>query len=589
MEDVRFLKEHGQTESYLFFVDSNQRDKHIHPNPNEYMITFDSPFKNVYSVEVLDASIPRTQYSVDYHNNSFCYEVDEVETTIYLDIGDYTNGEFINHFNGKTNNVLKISDVSFPSTIRNTFVITSDNEFKLIMKKSSIRSSLGFNEFPNKTESTLYTSTTHDYDIREDNNSLNIIIDNRNYTLRMPPNVYTHEDFINSLTILFNTYNISTTLIKDDLLQLESTVYFSLDMAKSSMRTMFCIRDNCCYTSVMKNNKYTFRCSITKNLRVEQDFVSVLNTDYYDTFGLFSDISANDDENAFPVLPGNVLYQQLPTQEEDVLFMGVELNIVASESVVQIDFKLVDSNYDVVVSGTTTSNTSIVTWVITNSAEYQLDRDEVYFVYISSNSTFNVYSHLSTTTSVLYVKPSITMSSELTRAYVYVQSVSDMYAYSDDVNLSISLNIQCNVSKRKYSIVAPGMYSLIGDRYVLLRSKEIEDHLYRHRANEKYSIGLAKFKLSTTGYDETSLDYTRLPQRTFHPIGKLDKISFSFQRIDGSLYNFRGLNHTITLSIHYYTVEQKNVTFKSTLNPNYNPDFMQYQIDGFNREFERLL
>ena len=65
MEDVQYLKDHSTKESYMFNVDSKDRDKDTYYSPAEYAVKFSAPFKLVYSLEVLDASIPRTQYGVD--------------------------------------------------------------------------------------------------------------------------------------------------------------------------------------------------------------------------------------------------------------------------------------------------------------------------------------------------------------------------------------------------------------------------------------------------------------------------------------------------------------------------------------------
>lgn len=61
IEDIQYLQEHSAKESYIFFVDSKDRDYTLYPTPQSYRINFSAPFKHVYSLEILDASIPRTQ------------------------------------------------------------------------------------------------------------------------------------------------------------------------------------------------------------------------------------------------------------------------------------------------------------------------------------------------------------------------------------------------------------------------------------------------------------------------------------------------------------------------------------------------
>jgi hypothetical protein len=138
---------------------------------------------------------------------------------------------------------------------------------------------------------------------------------------------------------------------------------------------------------------------------------------------------------------------------------------------------------------------------------------------------------------------------------------------------SIIFRIETN--ERPNIVTAPGQYSLTGDRYVILRCPEIEQHLYRSRSYERYTMGLAKFKLSTYGYDDTTIDFAKIPVRTFHPIGKLNNMTFRFEKSNGELYNFRGLNHTLTLAIRYYTPIQRGEFTNFQLNPNYDPEYFR--------------
>jgi len=70
MEDVDYAIEHCDTDTYILNVDSADRDRLRFPTPAEYGIQFSEPFRMVHGIEVLDASIPNTMYTVDTHNNT---------------------------------------------------------------------------------------------------------------------------------------------------------------------------------------------------------------------------------------------------------------------------------------------------------------------------------------------------------------------------------------------------------------------------------------------------------------------------------------------------------------------------------------
>ena len=147
-------------------------------------------------------------------------------------------------------------------------------------------------------------------------------------------------------------------------------------------------------------------------------------------------------------------------------------------------------------------------------------------------------------------------------------------------------------TETKYRIIPPGMYNLTGTRYIILKCNEIQEHLHKSKAFELYNSGLAKFKMGVIGYDDQRFDYntTISPPLTFHPIGKLSQMSLRFEKGDGTVYNFRGLDHTITFLIKYYKPIFKLENFDNyMLNPNYNPNIMEYKYQDNESESDEEL
>ncbi len=145
---------------------------------------------------------------------------------------------------------------------------------------------------------------------------------------------------------------------------------------------------------------------------------------------------------------------------------------------------------------------------------------------------------------------------------------------ADDIYYQISMNI---IAKDEYHVLsAPGLYSLVGPRYIVLRCPEIEENSFRSLAYSKHHLGLAKFRLGVVGYSENRLDFSKVPTREFHPIGKLSRLTLRFELSNGTLYDFKGVNHTITFAIHYYEPTSQNMFQQSILNPNYDGNFLEY-------------
>ena len=80
-----------------------------------------------------------------------------------------------------------------------------------------------------------------------------------------------------------------------------------------------------------------------------------------------------------------------------------------------------------------------------------------------------------------------------------------------------------------YKVTSPGIVYFIGNKYIIMRCPEIEEHLYRSLSYSKNTLGLAKFRVDNVGLNNERLTITKLPVREFHPIGKLSKITLKFE------------------------------------------------------------
>lgn len=157
---------------------------------------------------------------------------------------------------------------------------------------------------------------------------------------------------------------------------------------------------------------------------------------------------------------------------------------------------------------------------------------------------------------------------------------NNIWSSLEGYNLSIRIDVADDYNR----IRAPGIYSLVGERYVILRCKEIEENSHRSLSYTKNPTGIAKFTLGIVGYSEERLDYASVPSREFHPIGKLSRLTLRFETQKGQLYDFKDVNHTLTFSIKYLEAVGKTEFTTSIINSNYNGDFMKYQYSQEEQE-----
>ena len=69
IDDIQYLYQNNVKENIVLLIDSNKRDRKRWRSPAEFVVEFPEPFKNVYGVELLNASVARTMFTIDKHNN----------------------------------------------------------------------------------------------------------------------------------------------------------------------------------------------------------------------------------------------------------------------------------------------------------------------------------------------------------------------------------------------------------------------------------------------------------------------------------------------------------------------------------------
>lgn len=171
MDDVQSLVSAAKEESYLFVVDSRGRDTGVYPTPSEHAIQFSSPFRNVFGLDLLDATVARTEYLVDDTTNRLSFAVGHpasaaqwalgawpgaaAKRTLAMQPGDYTLPQFVQHLNAKLAEVAEAHGEpavscyadSTPSDVTNKLVFTCSAPFTLFMDQAStLRHTLGFGD-----------------------------------------------------------------------------------------------------------------------------------------------------------------------------------------------------------------------------------------------------------------------------------------------------------------------------------------------------------------------------------------------------------------------------------------------------------
>jgi len=108
--DLSRLYNEGERYTYLLTVTGKT---------NNHTLKITPGFNNVTSVEIVEARIPFTEYTIEEDRNTIKYKVDGAsEVTITFDTRDYTNTDIIDYFNAKVKGLWNGSTTPAPAECR---------------------------------------------------------------------------------------------------------------------------------------------------------------------------------------------------------------------------------------------------------------------------------------------------------------------------------------------------------------------------------------------------------------------------------------------------------------------------------------
>lgn len=516
IEDVDFLKQNSIKQSYIFMVDSADRDRAASPTPAEYVVEFTTPFHNVVGVQVLHASIPRTMYSIDVRNNTvrfFIYDrafLSEMGSEALLDTsryktavltpGDYTiqtlvvelNNKLQMHVNDDNSNAfisITSETTTNPPEVQSLLRFRCPYAFVLDMSSSTAAEALGFDLFVDREEGSKPP------------------LERRFHP--MP--------WITSRPVPYKLYHS---------VDLEASVQLG------SERIVFEGPRGVVRKASLGTTKVAQQFSISSNGYLTKVFAALTTPDGFvkpnslTVWELYPDENGSPGQTPIPLLSGSG-------------------PIVGYIPVSYVDGGLSEQDDPVTVPldpGTY--------WLVLSQPDPDADV-LVYFNDVPSNARRGDFKIWSPETNAWLLQDTPT-------------------------GIHFELCVRIVTQDEYHVLTAPGMYSLIGERFIVLRCTEVEENSYRSLAYSRHCMGIAKIQLGVVGYSESRMDFSSVPVREFHPIGKLSRLTLRFETSSGQLYDFKGINHDLTFAINYYEPVQTTQFKQSILNPNYSGNVLSY-------------
>ena len=624
IEDINYLRNNSIKQHYTFIIDSVDRDRYKYPNPNKYVIEFNVPFKNVIGLEIIDSSIPRTMYNIDYENNLIYYYIGKKNN-------DYNIINGIKEIENETNLLINcdFSDDGY-AIIENNKYIELNNNINLynIYKRGGIG---GDN-----------IGITFSFKIKVTSNISNIInVNEKYYILNMG---YYHLHLIDDLDnpkigrylysgiLVYIKKNIVTPSLYDIYFVIGYDNSDAINIKEVIQGVNLEIENHICWT-ISENNDWRIYISTKSELYTKVNNYKSINNVFYteknigrecnNTFNNLTKISELTykygwNNNIKLHIKDFKIYNKVLTGDDIEMCKNNTMNMKNLPIWYKLDSNNINDNKlnsgsskfinyeDIFIKfsieeGDYTFKSFLTKYDKTDTYEIGFKKHtdpaevsnliDIYsmnpFIIdmkkstISENLGFDLYANaVPEHNNVRYINKPINNTNEKMMKMFY------------SVNITIHEKQVSNVGVYdNYIVTSPGIVYFIGNKYILLRCPEIEEHLFGSLSYSKYSLGLAKFRVDNVGINTERLVITKLPVREFHPIGKLSRLTLIFETSRGTLYDFKGVNHNITFAVYYFEPTQNKFPEGSILNPEYKMNYMEYkyyeeEIEGDSDEEE---
>lgn len=598
IDDIHYLYKNSTKENIVLLIDSTKRDKTKYRTPSEFVIEFPEPFKNVIGCEVLNAAIPRTTFTVDNHNNrlniwSYEYRIDENnEQEISYEFrdkillpNDFSAAEKLlsalttlfrekdETFNVEADSLALEADadiatkgfLKMESTL-SPFIM--DNR----LSKSPMNPILGFNLLASESDGT-YDTLNH---IKRSKQLI--------YPLQLGEEIIDRKKLVSSVhkfeidssaysNIVEGEYEIEVDLpLKFHCpVMIESIKINEENYDLSKLSTIFCF-DGKFNIQVMVGKlsieiEYTFLITNGKHLQeLDQNYTYVskiasYNFDDQDPVSVLEDSSGKDDETVINFFSDttriSVFLNQFKIKIKEIQGAQVGKQMLYFKSI----------------HGTKKQEFLLeVDYIVDDVGDYYIMYDASQYLMRNLNP-MNFIRIFNADYQVYYMRSDKVAEGQ--RINLLESCKNDIFS-NETVN-SVLYNMQ-------FKIVPPGIINMVTENYVILRCPEIENHSRGSYDANDVSPGLALFTIDVkSGYAANKNEFFSVKYKEFHPIGKLSRLHFRFERkSDKKLYDFKGVDLHFILSLKMLAAQKLNEReLEYSLNPNYDPDYQGFMKSSF--------
>lgn len=629
IEDINFLYQNSVKENMVILVDSNYRDRDSFPSPAEFEIHFAEPINFIFGIDILDTTVPRTMFMMDSENNSlhmrFGFDMlasnnDTVQHFLPQDFSSASTffqriesqiSKYGLSLDNYDNIFIEDEDTltNYTNRLLNDYPILrfkKNTPFLFDMKKSTTFNIFGFDrntntdDFPkyvkiedvinypscvnvNLTDETVYKVIHIDTITKLDNGFAFRYIHNPEHLVGS----FLHSIKLESINSVFSnnivisvhdeTDGVSITLVNEFVYNIFNSTSivnikkFNNDESKyGSHNSHLILRKNHIYSVIISTSDdisdvdvylgYSYNIQLHNIQWNKRTFISKTISDPSQVVSVSASFAINEyhtldkyDSITFPFYSNSIIKEKYEAISDIGTIRNFEIDIQRDDTILSNNIFILSLMYD---------DSSIADILLT----YTILEERHVLRYVNDNIDLTPFSyilinfdHVERYSWKLYTQETITLIKN-----------TDLIKHSYDY-----------VFFYEFGLVSPGIINLASENYVLLRCPEIENHLLgSFNSNTELNPGVAVLNIDVQGYASGKSEFYSVQYKEFHPIGKLSKLKFRFERkSDRKLYDFKNVDLHFLMSIKYLAPKQKNLFHYSTLNPNYDANYINYVND----------
>jgi hypothetical protein len=576
IDDVQYLLRNSVKDSTLVFVDSAQRDAEHYPTPSEYVVALDEPIRNVYGVDVLDATIPNTMFNVDVHNNGL--KLLTVDTA--------------------GSDALQAARAALPMQPSTDQLDASD-----VGVLSDLFFELGFATPMHAWMASLPAGAAYRIAVLDGDAARALAW--YGGTAPAPPAPDAGIDFAAAGSPQY----IAVVRQRIGAVQMRVTsgggsgsggggigIGGSSDgggvggvggVGGSSMSNDAAVGaggavafNGARYAVLDGNAAALAALAVPGRFAIVRSVVPPSASASASFSSTASATAAAAASGVFDVLSYSTAvltaaqYAGLATAQTPTLFrldayaLGLELGNYTRDAALQaaVQTALTDAQLSITAAATTSTG---------------IEKQGILRLVSDADTRVLIDVENSTATALLGYNMRASLSANATPASLRGRNSAAVELGGRRMPMLVSVLSQ-QQQQLQQLLDAPGLVNLLGVRYVTLRCREIEEHMGSAGGFGSYAPGIGVFKLlSSNEVVQVRLDFTNLVRRPFHPVAKLARMTLRFELPDGSLYDFKGVDNQMLLTIRYYQPAPNGDglgvrAFPSVLNPDYDPDFSKF-------------